>query len=86
MYYIQLLNKDCKGCPKVINQHQIYELNRSSPPLESLDSDPKDGNILVVPSFLTMNNNGSDTTSFADLSLPHHYNTRSKLKAVTTGR
>ena len=35
MYYVQLLNKDCKGHPKVVNHHQIYDLNRSSPPLES---------------------------------------------------
>ena len=32
MYYIQLLNKDCKGHPEVVNQCQIYDLNRSSPP------------------------------------------------------
>ena len=86
VYYIQLLIKDHKGHPKVVNQCQIYYLNRSSPPLESLDSDPKDGDISVVLSFLTRNNNRSNITSFADPSLPHHYNTRSKLKAAATGR
>ena len=86
MYYVQLLNQDHKGHPKVVNQYQIYDLNRSSPPSESLDSDPKDGDISVVPSFLARNTNGSNITSFADPLLPHHYNTRSKLKAATTGR
>ena len=84
MYYVQLLNKDHKGHPKVVNHHQIYDLNRSSLPSESLDSDPKDGDILVVPSFLAWNTNGSNSTSFADPSSAHHYNTRSKLKAATT--
>ena len=53
---IQFLNKDHKGHPKVVNCCQIYDLNRSSLPSESLDSDPKDGDILVIPSFLTRNN------------------------------
>ena len=82
MYYVQLLNKDHKGYPKVVNHHQIYDLNRSSPPLESLDSDPKDDDIPVVPSFLTRNNNGSNITSFSDPSLPHHYNTSLNLKQL----
>ena len=56
------LNKDHKGCPKVVNRCQIYDLNRSSLPLESLGSDSKDGDILIVPSFLTRNNNGSNIT------------------------
>ena len=53
VYYIQLLNKDHKGHPKVVNQHQIYDLNRSSPPSESLDSDPKDGDISVSSSIFS---------------------------------
>ena len=27
VYYIQLLNSDCKGHPKVVNRHQLYDLN-----------------------------------------------------------
>ena len=27
VYYIQLLNYDCKGHPKVVNCHQLYDLN-----------------------------------------------------------
>ena len=76
VYYIQLLNKDCKGHPKVVNHHQIYDLNHSSPPSESLGSDPKDGDILVVPSFLHCNHNESNITTFTDPIVLHHYNTR----------
>ena len=32
VYYIQLLNLDKKGLPKVVNQHQLFDLNCSSPP------------------------------------------------------
>ena len=70
----------------MVNHHQIYDFNRSSLLSESLDSDPKDGDILLVPSFLAQNTHGSNITSFADPSSAHHYNTRSKLKAATTGR
>ena len=70
----------------MVNHHQIYDLNRSSPPSESLDSDPKDDDISVVPSFLARKTNGSNNTFFADPLLPHHYSTRSKLKAAATGR
>ena len=34
VYYIQLLNKDRKGHPKVVNRCQIYDLSQSSPPSE----------------------------------------------------
>ena len=86
MYYVQLLNKDHQSHPKVVNLHHIYDLNRFSPPSESLDSDPKDGNISVVPLFLARKINGSNNTFFAEPLLTYHYNTRSKLKAVATGR
>ena len=86
MYYVQLLNKDCKSCPKVVNCCQIYDLNRSTPPSEPMDLDPKDSDILLVPSFLARKTKGSNNTFFADLSLSHHYNTRSKLEAAATGR
>ena len=70
----------------MVNCSQIYDLNRSSLPSESLDSDPKDDDISIVPSFLAQNTHGSNITSFTDPSSTHHYNTRSKLKAAATGR
>ena len=33
VYYIQLLNSDHKGHPKVVNHCQLYDLNWSCPPL-----------------------------------------------------
>ena len=51
-----------------------------------MDFDAKDDDISVVPSFLARKTNGSNNTFFADLLLPHHYNTRSKLKAAAIGR
>ena len=86
MYYVQLLNKYCKSHSKVVNLHQIYDLNRSTPPPEPMDSDAKDDYFSVVPSFLVRKTNGSSNTFFADLLLSHHYNTRSKLKAAATCR
>ena len=86
VYYIKLFNNDCKGQPKVVNHHQIYDLNCSSPPSESLGSDPKDSDIPVVLSFLHHDYNGSNISTFTDPIVPHHYNTRSKLKTAATGR
>ena len=86
VYYIQLLKKDHKSRPKVANHHQIYDLDHSSPPSESSDSNSKDGDTLVVPSFLHYNHNGSNITTFVDPIIPHHYNTRSKLKVAAAGR
>ena len=39
VYYIQLLNSDKKGLPKVVNRHQLFDLNRSSPPSMTNSSD-----------------------------------------------
>ena len=50
VYYIQLLNEDKPGSPKVVNQHQLFDLNHSSPPSvadTSLNDDPA-----VILSFL----------------------------------
>ena len=70
MYYVQLLNKDHKSHRKVVNHHQIYDLNRSTPPSESMDSDAKDNNISVAPSFLVWKTYGSNNTFFPDPLLP----------------
>ena len=32
VYYIQLLDKSQQGPPKVVNQHQLFNLNHSGPP------------------------------------------------------
>ena len=84
VYYIQLLNKDKPGPPKVVNQHQLFNLKWSEPlsvASASSNSDP------AVPSFLhpksklnTYNSNSNN------INPSHHYNTRSKHKAATTGR
>ena len=42
VYYIQLLNSDHKGHPKVVNCHQLYDLNQSCLPLESSGSKSED--------------------------------------------
>ena len=82
VYYIQLLNKDKPGLPNVIEQHQLYNLNQSSPPSvaqSSLDGDPA-----TIPSFLHPK---SKSNIFLDQhTTDHQYNTRSKCKAATTGR
>ena len=83
VYYIQLLNKDWKGHPKVVNRHQIYDLNQSGPPSESLI---KDDDFVVIPSILSQNNSKSNIFSDSTLPYTHHYNTRSKPKAATAGR
>ena len=36
VHYIQLLNADYKGHPKMINCYQLYDFNRSCPPSVSL--------------------------------------------------
>ena len=82
VYYIQLLNKEWKGHPKVVNRHQIYDLNQSSPPSESL---VKDDGFLVVPSILSQNSK-SNIISDSNSPFTHQYNTRSTLKAATAGR
>ena len=55
MYYIQLLNSDHKGHPKVVNCHQLYDLNQSCPLLESSTFGSEDCDVLVIPSSLSVN-------------------------------
>ena len=83
IYYIKPLNKDHKGHPKVVNRHQIYDHKHSSPPSESLI---KDNGFLAIPSFLNHNNSKFNIVSDSTLPYTHHYNTRPKFKAATTGR
>ena len=84
VYYIQLLNTDKPDPPKVVNQHQLFDLNHTSPPSEATSPN---GDFAVIPSFLQAksisNLHNLNTTNI----LPyHHYNTRSKHKAATTVR
>ena len=84
VYYIQLLNTDKPGPPKVVNQCQLFDLNCASPPSEATSPN---GDFAVIPSFLQpksiSNLHNLNTTNI----LPsHHYNTRSKHKAATTVR
>ena len=51
IYYIQLLNKDKSGSPKVVNQHQLFDLNWSSPPSVANKSQDDD-DPAVIPLFL----------------------------------
>ena len=81
VYYIQLLNKP--GQPKVVNRHQLFDLNRSVPPSASSTID--DGSA-VVPSFLNNHGTKSNTFNFSNEHTPHLYNTHSKCKAVATSR
>ena len=81
VYYIQLFNKDKLGPQKVVNRHQLFNLKWSQPPsVVSMNSDPAVPSFLHPKSKLNVYNLDSDTNTF------HHYNTRSKHKAATTGR
>ena len=83
VYYIQLLNSSKPGQPKVVNQCQLYDLNRSSPPSTSSSFD--DG-FAVVPSFLNRQSNLSNISNANDLYPTHHYSTHSKCKTAATVR
>ena len=80
VYYIQLLNTDKPGPPKVVNRCQLFDLNHTSPPSEAT---LPNGDFAVIPSFLQpksiSNLHNLNTTNLPD----HHYNTRSKCKAAT---
>ena len=83
-YYIQLLNSDKKGLPKVVNRHQLFDLNHSSPPSVT---NSFDGDCAIVPSFLHPSNSSKSSIDFdSSVKQPHHYNTRHKCKATTTSR
>ena len=81
IYYIQLLNSDKKGLPKVVNRCQLFDLNHSSLPsiINSFDGDCE-----MVPSFL--NPSKSNINFDSSVLQPHHYNTRHKCKTTTTSR
>ena len=48
---IQLLDRDNRGSPKVVNRHQLFYLNHSSPPSVA-DNSQDDDDPAVIPSFL----------------------------------
>ena len=86
VYYIQLLSQDCKSKPKVVNCHQLYNLNWSISPSASWDLKSRDDGYPVLPCFLAGKSQGSYNSLFSDPHSINHYNTHSKLKAATAGR
>ena len=83
VYYIQLLNKNRPGLPKVVNWHQLFDSNCTSPPTVATTS--PDGDHAIIPSFLHPNPK-SNIFNVDQHNVSHQYNTRSKHKAATTGR
>ena len=86
VYYIQHLNADCKGHPKVVNHHQLYDLNRSCLPSVSSGSESEGHDVLVIPSLLAGKSLQSNISNFSELIGQHHYNTRSKPKSAVTAK
>ena len=82
VYYIQLLNSDHKGHPRVVNRHQLYDLNQSCPLSESSTFGSEDCDVPVIPSLLSRNTNQSNISNFTEPAVQHHYNTRSKPKGA----
>ena len=92
------LDSDKKVHPKVVNRHQLFDLNHSVPP--SISSSTAADDLASVLSFLHSNqsgnlNSGSSSNVNLDSSInfdgttgtsSHHYNTRAKHKATTTSR
>ena len=83
VYYIQLLNKDKPGPPKVVNWHQLFDLKWSEPP--SVASTSHNGDP-AVPSFLHPKPKLNIYNLDSNTNTSHHYNSRSKYKAATAGR
>ena len=84
VYYIQLLNSNKPGQPKVVNRRQLYDLKRSVPPSTvSLDID----GFSPIPSFLDRKHHLISSPHVGDHnsdSLSHHYSTLSKRKTAAT--
>ena len=84
VYYIQLLNQDKYGHPKVVNWCQLFDLKWSQPPSVASNSPNGDS---AVPSFLHPKSNLNLYNYNSNNTNPsHQYNTRSKRKAATAGR
>ena len=86
VYYIQLLSQDHKSKPKVVNHHQLYDVNWSISPSASQDLESGDDGYPVLPCFLAGKTQGSHNSLFSDPHSTHHYSTHSKLKTATAGR
>ena len=85
VYYIQLLSSSKPGQPKVVNQHQLYNLKRSVPPSISPTGD--DG-FALIPSFFNRQqcnflSNIGNVNNQSNL-YSHHYSTCSKCKTAAT--
>ena len=86
VYYIQLISQDPKSKPKVVNCHQLYDLNQSISPSASWDLESGDDGYPVLPYIFAGKTQGSYNSLFFDPHSTHHYSTHSKLKAATAGR
>ena len=82
VYYIQPLNTDKQGSPKVVNWHKLFDLNCSSP--TSVADTSQEDDSAVIPSFLHPIPKISIPNSTQPIS--HPFNTRNKHKAATAGR
>ena len=70
----------------MVNHHQLYDLNQSCLPSESLGFGSEDADVPVNPSFLTTKSLKSNISNFSEPIVQHHYNTRSKPKTAATTR
>ena len=99
VYYIRLLSASKDSQPKVVNRHQLFDLNRSVPP--SVGRSYSVDDLVIVPSFLHNNRKSnlglSSDVDYSDLdstidsdsvkgTVTHHYNTRAKCKSTTPVR
>ena len=83
VYYSQLLNGHKPGQHKVVNQHQLFDLNQSSPP--STSTSLNDG-FATIPSFLTPKQSNSNLSNSTTQDSLHDYNTHSKWKTPAASR
>ena len=84
VYYIQLLNSGKKGLCKVVNQHQLFDLNRSNP---SSMTNSFDGDFAIVLSFLHSSSSSKSNINLDNsVKHSHHNNMRSKHKVTTISR
>ena len=99
VYYIKLLSADKDSQPKVVNCHQLFDLNWSVPP--SVGRSDSVDDFAIVLSFLHNNKKSnlglSSDVDYSDLdstidsnsakgTATHHYNTRAKCKATAPVR
>ena len=80
------LINDCKSKPKVVNHHQIYDLNQSVSPSTSQDLKSRDDGHPVLPCSWQVRLMDLTIHSFLIPIVIITKTTHSKLKAATAGR